>query len=255
MYDIIGSREKAVAIIENNGKLAEEIMKKHKNVKSVLRKVRGRRGEFRLYELELVAGDENTEVVHKEYGMRFKLDPRKVYFSPREATERQRIASMVKEGEEIFVMFAGIAPYAIAIAKKVKNCRILCVELNPKACEYARENIRLNKVEEKIEIICGDVREVCKNLKKKFDRIIMPLPEKACEFLDCAFFVAKENCIIHVYGISEEERLFRDVEEKIMENAQKYGAKVEIINSVKVLPYTPRKWKVRIDVLFKGLTL
>ncbi len=247
MYDIIGSREKAVAIIEKGGKkLAEEIMKKHKNVKSVLKRYSGRSGEYRLYRLRLLAGEKNTEVIHKEYGMRFKLDPRRVYFSPREATERQRIAKMVRKGERVLVMFAGIAPYAIAIAKKV-NCKITCVEINPEACKYAKENAKLNNVEDRIKIIEGNVKKISKELGK-FDRILMPLPEKAWKFLKYAFRCSKKGTVIHLYGISSESNLFGDVEEKIIRESDKEKIKTRIICREKVLPFAPRKWKVRIDI-------
>jgi tRNA (guanine37-N1)-methyltransferase len=250
MYDIIGSKEKAVAIIEKGGKkLAEQIMRKHKNVKSVLKKISGRSGEFRLYKLRLILGDKNTEVFHREHGMIFKLDPRKVYFSPREATERQRIAELVKPKEKILVMFAGIAPFAIAIAKE-KVCEITCVEINPDACKYAEENITRNKLKGSVEIICGDIRKVWKKLEK-FDRILMPLPESAWKFLKYAFRLARKGTIIHLYGISEEKNLFKDLEAKIAKEAEKEGVRVKIITRQKVLPFAPRKWKVRIDLKVK----
>lgn len=252
MYDIIGSKEKAVAIIESEDKkFAEELMKKHKNVKSVLKKLSGREGKYRLYRLKLIAGDENTEVIHKEHGIRLKLDPKKVYFSPREGTERQRIARVVKENENVLVMFSGVAPYAIAIAKKV-NCKITCIEINPEACKYALENVKMNKVDKKIKIICGDVREECKKLKTKFDRILMPFPERAYEFLKYAFTLSKKGTVIHLYGISSEKRLFEDLEEKVIKEAKKSNVEIEIVNRQKVLPYAPKKWKVRIDIKFCG---
>lgn len=253
MYDIIGSREKAVAIIESGGKkFAEELMKKHKNVKSVLKKLSGRKGEYRLYRLRLLLGDKDTEVIHKEYGIRLKLDPRKVYFSPREATERQRIASMVKKGEKVLVMFSGVAPYAIAIAKKV-DCKITCVEINPVACKYAIENLKMNKVEERVKVICGDVRSEWKKMETKFDRIIMPFPEGAWKFLKYAFKLSKKGSIIHLYGISLEERMFEDVETKAFREAEKEGVEIKIVSRQKVLPYAPKKWKIRIDIEVKDL--
>ncbi len=253
MYDIIGSREKAVAIIEKGGKkTAEMIMKKHKNVKSVLKKISGRKGEYRLYRLRLILGEKDTEVIHREYGIRLKLDPRKVYFSPREATERQRTAKMVKKGERVLVMFSGIAPYAIAMAKKI-DCKITCVEINPEACKYAVENVKLNRVEEKIKIICGDIRKVWRKIDSGFDRIIMPYPEAAWKFLKYSFKLSKKGTVIHLYGISSEENLFRDLEEKVAKEAEKSCVKVKIVNYQKVLPYAPRKWKVRIDIVVKDL--
>ncbi|HDH07392.1 MAG TPA: hypothetical protein ENF87_03380, partial [Thermoproteales archaeon] len=123
-YDIIGSRQKAVVIIElpeNLGDkrllVAKALMKIHKNVKSVLVKKSARKGIYRLRELEVILGEKDTEVIHVEYGYRLKLDPTKVYFSPRESTERQRIARQVREGEVVMVMFAGVGPYAFAILR------------------------------------------------------------------------------------------------------------------------------------------
>ena len=51
-FDVIGNKERAVAIIgmnypKNEKKIAEEIMKRHKNVKSVLKKLAERKGKFR----------------------------------------------------------------------------------------------------------------------------------------------------------------------------------------------------------------
>ncbi len=247
MLDIIGSREKAVAIIEKGGKKeAIELMERYANVKSVLKKQGGRSGVFRIYKLRLLAGDRNTEVVHKEYGMLFKLDPRKAYFSPREAEERQRIALSVKDGERILVMFSGIAPYAIAIARQ-KNCEIVCVEINKKAVEYANENVGLNSLAGNVENICADIKKVYRKLGK-FDRILMPLPETAYKFLLEAFAVAKKGAVIQLYGISEEKNLFSDVEEKAKKIAEKMRAKYKIIHRQKVLPFGVRMWKVRLDL-------
>lgn len=251
MLDIIGSREKAVAIIEKGGKReALELMGRYANVKSVLKKQGGRAGVFRIYKMRLLAGDKNTEVVHREYGMLFKIDPRKAYFSPREAEERQRIAALAKNGERILVMFSGIAPYAIAVAKQ-KNCEIVCAEINKKAAEYANGNLRINKLAGSVENICADIKKVYKKIGK-FDRILMPLPETACKFLLEAFAVAKKGAVIHLYGISEEKNLFSDLEESVKNEAEKAAKKnnikYKIIGRQKVLPFGVRMWKVRVDL-------
>jgi tRNA (guanine37-N1)-methyltransferase len=252
-FEIVGNREKAVAIVEisegeDEKKIAEEIMKRHKNVKSVLKKVSERKGELRLRDYELIAGDENTEVVHKEYGYFLKLDPRKVYFSPREAKERQRIAEQVKPGEEILVMFSGIAPIAIAIAKKQPEVgKIYCIEMNKDAHEYAKENVRRNKLSHKIFLIHGDVEEVAKEINLKFDRIIMPLPFGAKSFLDIALNCLKENGIIHFYSVGDEKDLFSDGLKEIEAVAKKMNKKIKILNMRKVLPFSPRRWKVCIE--------
>lgn len=251
-YDIIGNKEKAVVLLGAKGDIdeieaAKEIMKRHKNVKSVLRKLAERKDVYRLYPCKLISGDKNTEVVHIEHGYKLKIDPQKAYFSPREATERQRIAKMVEPREKILVMFSGVCPYPIAIAKKEHLIdKIYAVEVNPEAHKYALENLKLNRLEKKIIPILGDVRDV--KISDKFDRIIMPLVEKAIEFLDIAFKYSKKGTIIHLYGLSEYKKGFYDLEEKVKNIAKNYDVKYKIVERQRVLPYAPRVWKVRIDI-------
>jgi len=253
--EIIGSKEKAVAIVEIPEEIEDKaeiigaaIMKIHKNVKSVLQKTSKRKGEFRLREFKVIAGMENTEVVHKEYGYLLKLDPRKVYFSAREGFERQRIASQVKENEKVLVMFSGVAPFAIAIAKKQPKVeKIVCIELNPEAHKYAEENVRINKLSHKIILIKGDVREVCKRFPNSFDRIVMPLPMHAEDFLDLAIYCLKKKGIIHFYSWSEEDKI-QETEERLKKRLKSFNVNFLIISRKKVLPYAPRKWKIVFDI-------
>jgi len=211
-YDIIGNKEKAVALLganaKNPEKAAKEIMKRHKNVKSVLQKLAERKDVYRLYPCKLILGDKNTEVIHVEHDYKLKIDPQKAYFSPREATERQRIAKLIEPREKILVMFSGVCPYPIAIVRKEHLVdKIYAVEVNPEAHKYALENIKLNKVEKKIIPILGDVRDV--KISEKFDRIIMPLVERATEVLDAALKYSKKGTIIHLYGLSKND--FKDL--------------------------------------------
>ena len=248
-YDIVGSKERAVALIgvnaKNPKKAAKEIMKRHKSVKSVLQKLAERKDTYRLYPCKLLLGDKNTEVVHKEHGYSIVVDPQKVYFSPREATERQRIVKTVKTGENVLVMFSGACPYGIAIGKKHPDCQITCIEINVKGIEYSEKNARLNNVKN-IKNICADVSRV-RNIGK-FDRIIMPLVERAIEYLDEAFLHSKKGTIIHLYGLSNEKDNFKDLEEKVREKAEIYNIKYKIIKKQKVLPYASHVLKVRLDI-------
>ena len=253
-FDIIGSREKAVAIIENErlkGREKEiaEALLKIKNVKSVLLKTSKREGEYRLRKYKLLAGDADTEVVHKEYGYMLKLDPQLVYFSPREATERQRIAKQVKAGETVMVMFGGIAPFAIAIAKKQPEVdKIITIEINPDAARYASENIRINKLSHKIISIQGDVRIHCVKWYGKCDRVVMPLPLGSESFLNIAISCLKHLGIIHFYNWGREPNPFEKAERLIDKAMKKLNRMYEILNKHIVLPYAPRTYKVCLDV-------
>ena len=75
---------------------------------TVFRKTSEIKGIIRTRELEHIAGEDVSETIHKEFGSRFQLDVRNVYFSPRLATERRRISEQVEDNEIIVDMFAGI---------------------------------------------------------------------------------------------------------------------------------------------------
>jgi tRNA (guanine37-N1)-methyltransferase len=251
-FDIVGH----IAIVEipkklkrRNRLIAKIIMSLNKNVKTVLEKVGEREDIFRTRKLKFVAGEKNFETYHKEYGCIFKLDPTKVYFSPRELTERQRIASQIKENETVMVMFAGVAPYAIQIAKKQPKVKeVIAIEINPIAVKYARENVILNKVQDKVKVIEGDVKEKSKEFYGKCDRVVMPLPLKGEDFLDIAINCLKEEGYIHFYNLGCEPNIFENTEKIVKERLKNTKVEYNIISKQKVLPYAPRKWKVCLDV-------
>lgn len=255
-FDIIGSKEKAVAIVEisddlknKEKEIAEEILKRHKNVKSVLKKTSERKGVFRTRNYEFLLGDKNTEIIHIEHGCRLKLDPQKVYFSSREGTERLRISSIVKPKETVMVMFAGIGPYSIMIAKKQpKVKKIISIEINPIAVEYMKENIRLNRIGDKVIPILGDVKEKCKEWFGKCDRVIMPLPQDAWNFFNIANkCLKKKGGFIHLYTIEKENTVEDETKKTINIFKKKINRKIKF-KIKKVLPYSPRTNKYCIDL-------
>jgi tRNA (guanine37-N1)-methyltransferase len=236
--DIIGSKERAVAIIDSGGKRkAVAIMRNNKNVKAVLQKVSKREGKYRTRKYKLVGG-RGCEVVHKEHGLRFLVDPRKMYFSPREGTERSRVAEQIKGNETIMVFFAGTGPLVIHCAKKAKN--VIGIEINKKAVEYFKENVKLNKLTN-VEIVLGDVKEKAKLYYGKCDRVLMPLPESAGCYIEEAFACLKKNGICHFYTFASEGEL--QGKKKLL---RKYG---RIVGTRKVMQWGPGIWKWRIDVL------
>jgi len=248
-FDVIGS----IAIIEFPEKLkkdrkliAKAMLDVHKNIKTVLEKASERKGKLRLRQYKFLAGQRKFETLHKEYGCVFKVNPVKVYFSPRELTERQRIAEQVKPRERVLVMFSGIGVYGIIIAKKQPKAEVVCVEINKTAVRYAEENVRLNRLKN-VKNYCGDVREICPKLGK-FNRIIMPLPLGAEDFLDVAFKCIKRNGTIHFYSWGEEDKLFENAGKVVRLKARHAKKKIRIVRKKKVLPYSPGKWKVCLDV-------
>jgi len=252
-FDVVGGKEKAVAIIELPTELAgyekaiaEEVMAEQKRVKSVLIKLGPRKGEYRLRDYLLAAGDRNTEVTHIESNCKIRLDPQATYFSPREGTERLRIAQKVRSGETVMVFFAGAGPFCVVIGKKTKAEEVIGIDINPDALRYFEENIRLNKLQN-VKAILGDVAERAKEFYGKCDRVIMPLPERALEFIDDAIRCIKPaGGSVHAYFIGKEEEI--EKARLTIENASKNeGREIEILGHELVLPWGPRIWKIRID--------
>ncbi len=247
-FDIVGNRERAVAVVEIDEKLkkkraliADMIMKLNKNVVSVLSKESARSGVHRTYKYKIIKGSRKTEVVHSEYGMRFVVDVRKAYFSQRESTERQRCSDMIKDGESVMVFFAGIGPLAIALSKKAQH--VTGIEINPAAVEYFRKNKALNKAAN-IEIAEADVRDVYKNYIGMFDHVFMPLPEKAIKFVEFAVKCAKPSGCVHLYCFTSDATKEKGA---IRQACRKLKRSVKFESVQKVLPYGPGIWKTRID--------
>ena len=254
-FDILGSKGEAVAIIEIPEELeayeaiiGETMMQVHKNVKSVLSKTSERYGELRLRDYRLIAGDQDTEIIHKESGCRFKLDPRVTYFSARESSERERICSQIKGPEEVLVMFSGIGPFPICIAKHNKDAKCVAIELNREAHEYCLKNIKLNKVEDRVTAIQGDVRTICPILNKEFDRVLTPLPKGAHLFLDITIPMVKPGGILHFYHWASNDDSYTDAFKLVEDASAEYGRKCLFMDGIRVAKYSPGVSKVRIDV-------
>lgn len=244
-YDVIGD----ILILEipeehkkNEKKIAEHFLKEHKNIKVVLKKEGRHSGKHRIQKLKILAGERRKTTSYKESGIVLNLNVESSYFSPRSGTERQRVARLVKPGEKVLVMFSGVAPYPLVIAKLAKPEVVYGIEINPKAHEFAKQNVALNKFQDLIKLYKGDVREVLPKLKKKFDRIIMPLPKTAEEFLPLAKSAAKKNATIHFYDFENEAEFDKGIEKvkKVFPNAKE-------LKVVRCGQYAPRVSRICID--------
>lgn len=202
-FDVIGD----IAVIKIPPELSsketligDELLRRMKNVKTVLKQVSDVAGEYRTRKVSRIAGEEKYETIYKESGASMKVDVRSVYFSPRLSTERLRIRALVTEGEHILNMFAGVGTFSFILAKTT-NCTIYSVDKNPEAIRLACESLLLNKkLNGKVLPILSDAADYADNHKGKFDRILMPLPERAREFLPSAVASAKNSgATIHYY--------------------------------------------------------
>lgn len=248
-FDAVGD----IAIIEIPKELekkerliAQTLLSLFKNIKTVAKKLGGHKGKYRTQKLRIIAGENKKTTEYKESKVRIKLDVEKCYFSPRLSNERLRIAKQIKKNEKILVMFSGVGVYPLVFAKNSQAKVIYGIELNPTAHRCAEENVKLNKVSDKIKLLKGDAKRTVKELKIKFDRILMPLPKQAEDFLEGAFLVSKKGTLIHFYTFSQQDK-FKDAERNIIEKCKKYKKKCKILNIVKCGQSAPREYRICID--------
>jgi len=222
--------------------------------------------QYRTRELRVIWGDERLETTHREAGCSFMVDVRHVFFSPRLAYERMRVARKVKSGEIVINLFAGVGCFSILIAKQQPQARIYSIDLNPYAFNYQKANIVLNKVEGQVLPILGDAHEEAAKLAGLANRVIMPLPEQGHRFLPDAVRALKRCAVtdgiesgavegmIHYYAVApgrKDEELFRrplDQAREIIEMSAGGTVGVELEEARIVRSVGPRKYHIVLDL-------
>ncbi|MBI2546312.1 tRNA (guanine-N1)-methyltransferase [Candidatus Woesearchaeota archaeon] len=249
-YDVIGN----IAVLDipkelkkKEKQIAEAVQQHHKNIQTVAKRAGIHEGIYRTQKVRIILGKKTTETTHKESSALVKLDITKVYFSPRLASERLRIAHLVRPGEKILVMFSGVAVYPAVIAKNSKALIIYGIEKNPAAHRYAQETILLNKLQDRVVLKKGDVKKIAATLPLKFDRIIMPLPKDAYGYLAEAVHAAGRRCTIHYYAFGSLEQA-PHIAQSIKESVNELGRPCKIMGIVKCGQYSPGIYRLCIDL-------
>jgi tRNA (guanine37-N1)-methyltransferase len=228
--------------------IGETLLEQVKSAKSVFYQSSSVEGEFRTRDLEILAGDDKTETEYKEYGCRFVVDVKKVFFSPRLSSERTRIAELVNDNEVVINMFGGIGMFSIIAAKK-KKCTVYNIDINPDAARLCEKNIVLNKLVGNIISIHGGATEVIRNqLENKSDRTLMLLPEKSDEFLDSAILATKNNGVIHYYSHIHADKKSDAAKLSEQHFLEVTPVKSTILGSKIVRPVGPRFYQTVVDV-------
>jgi tRNA (guanine37-N1)-methyltransferase len=156
----------------------------------------------------------------------FAVDVKKCYFSPRLSHERSRIARLVECGETVVNMFAGVGCFSITIAKTVPQTKVFSIDVNPAAVKYMEENVKINRVYDKVAPLLGDSKDIINaKLQRMANRVLMPLPEKALEYLPYAVLALKPSGgWIHFYDFQHATGNEDPVEKTKLKVAQKLGS-------------------------------
>jgi len=248
-YDVVG--DVAIIIIPEELAAREQLigdtlLAANPRLRTVAKRAGLYSGEYRTIPLTVIAGRESTETEVKEFGIRLRLDPATVYYSVRSGSERQRIASLVTAGEQVLVMFSGIAPFPLHIAKYSAASWITGIEKNPLAHTYARENIQLNRTLKNISLYCGDVRDVLTEIEQNFHRIIMPAPTLAGNYLEDALQVLTGRGTLHYYDMQTPDCFDRAVAD-IEAACTASGRRIVSARIVRCGHCSPKSYRICID--------
>lgn len=233
---------------EEDTEAGEALVKADNGIVTVLRVESAVEGKERTRSMSHVAGDEKTTTVHREYGREFVVDLTEVYFTPRLAEERERVASQVHEDETVFDMFAGVGPFSVAAADE--GAEVVASDINERAVELLCENARRNNVAERVTAYNEDARVATDRVAEEggADRVYMNLPHTSDEFLDSACeAVGDEGGVVHYYDIRHEDDLFEGAVEEIRTSAEGAGYGVEVLERVVVRSYAPYDYNVCVD--------
>jgi tRNA wybutosine-synthesizing protein 2 len=222
--------------------VAEGLLKLYPRCKTVL-ETRRISGEYRQPIVEKLAGDD-TETLHKENYVIYKLDVAKIMFSQGNFYERRRMGTVGKN-EKVVDMFAGIGYFTLPMAVHAKPEKILAIELNPESYRYLCENVRLNHVEDIVEPVLGDCRE--KTPEGWANRAIMGYVGTTQEYLPWGIRALKPGGILHYHETTPDKLVFDRPIQNIKEAAKEQGRSIKILDAIKVKKYSPGVWHVVVD--------
>jgi tRNA wybutosine-synthesizing protein 2 len=230
-----------VKLHPNLNKYSEIIGKKYAKFlqcKTILNDIGGIIGTFRKPKTKIIYGDKETEIIHKENKIRFKLDPQKIMFSSGNMDERIRMATISNEKETVVDLFAGIGYFTLPIAVHSRPKKIFTCEINPVAYDYLCENIVLNNVSDIVEPLKGDNRKVApKNIA---NRVLLGYFGETKKFLPTAFNCLKDcKGIIHYHEKLPEKYVPHKPLQTVKNLVKKYGGLINLFDYKQIKTYAP----------------
>ena len=243
--------------LKEKTKIAKKILKQNKSISTVLEKTGKFKGRLRKQATKYLFGVKTKEALYRENGCTFRFNVDTCYFSPRLSGERKEIAGKIRKNDEVLVMFSGVNPFGIAIAKNSKAKKIYSNEINKEANKYALLNSELNKVKDRVILLRGNVKSVTNKIKnglsinnetvpKKFDVIVMPRPKLKDSFLKEAFSLSKKGTRIFYYDFCKDDEI-KLIADKIKTQSKRSRKNIKILNVKKAGEIAPYTFRIRVD--------
>ncbi|MHA1685116.1 MAG: class I SAM-dependent methyltransferase [Candidatus Heimdallarchaeaceae archaeon] len=222
-------------IIEYKQKIGETVLSLFPSVKTVYRKRSPVTGQFRIRELELIAGEKRCDTIHVEHKIRLYVDVCNTYFSPRLGHEHHRIAKKCKDNETIVDLFTGVGAFPIHITTKT-NATVYAVDINPAAIECVKRSVNLNKLKGKVIPVLGDCRRFSNSYNIKADKVIMNLPSHSHEYINVLCNIIKSSGRVFFYHFVGDKEPEQEIKDILAEELEKYNwiiSKVHDIHKVR----------------------
>ena len=161
-----------------------------------------------------------------EFGVRMVIDLDACFFSPRLASERQRLCQEVQKDERILVAFAGCGPEVLQLLSHTEAAEVVAVELNAAAVKCLRRSLEMMHLSSsddvsygRASVMEGDVRQVARTLPQQhYHRILAPRPKNpgdgdldlgdgGQEFLDALLPLLRDNGTCYWYDFAADWEL------------------------------------------------
>ena len=205
-FDIVGD----IALIKLDPELvrygpsiAEAIMSVHRNVKSVYARFRTV-GVERINELTHIGGEDRSETIYVENGVRFRVDLRYMYVNTRLSTERLMIANMIGDHERVLDMFSSYGPFSLNIAK-IREAEVVATDINCRAIEFLGLSLKLNRLRGVVYPVCSDSYYLDRVFgeRLRFTTIIMDNPTNIAGFIPIARSLLERGGRIIIYVLAD----------------------------------------------------
>jgi tRNA wybutosine-synthesizing protein 2 len=207
-------------------------------------------GPHREPDVEVLAGEGDTETVHREHGTEYALDLSEVMFSPGNKAERARMGDRVRPGERVLDPFAGIGYFTLPTARA--GATVTAVERNPAAFAYLVENVVRNGVTDRVETYRADCREVLDGFAAgtRFDRVVMGHYD-AHEYLADTLAVLAQGGTVHLHAATPGELLPERPARRVRRAAEEAGRTVDSLEVRRVKTYSEGVFHVVVDAVFE----
>ncbi len=166
----------------------------------------GVHGPDRVRRLERIAGAGSWSTRHRENGIEIDVDVERAYFSPRLAREHARVASSVRDGEEVFDLCCGVGPFALAIARDGRARTVWAVDHNPAAIELLVASAARLGRGDRLRPVRADVASFLAE-GRPCDRAVLNLPHEGIKYLASVARSVRPAGAIHYYEVVDRTAL------------------------------------------------